>query len=82
MATDPTGISPSDPGPASASADGMSVQSFSIADQIARDRYLKAKAARGKKGAGLIFGKILPAAAPADQQGTGVPGSSFDNPGF
>lgn len=46
-------------GPARVSADGVSVEGQSVAEQIAADRYLAGKAAQKRKHWGLRFMKIL-----------------------
>lgn len=70
-------------GPARAEADGVSMVAQDIAKVIAADRYLAAKAARGRRWRGLMMAKILPAGCFPDSQGTargGVNGN-FDSPG-
>jgi len=68
-------------GPAEAEGDGQRVKAQPVDAQIQADRYIAAKAARGKTLGGVIFGKIIPAACPADQQGTNAGGSGeFDQP--
>lgn len=46
--------------PVSSSGDGQTATGRSIADLIAADRYLAAKAAARRKRRGLIFNKLLP----------------------
>ena len=82
MAIDPTGISNTDPGPQSAAADGQQAAAHSLPDQIARDRYLNAKAARSNRRRGVMFSKITPAGCAADRQATGIGGIGFDKGGF
>jgi hypothetical protein len=67
--------------PASASTGAGSVSQHSLAQQIAYDRYVSAKRAKGNTLGGIIFGKMLPAASVPDQQGNGIGGTGFDQPG-
>jgi hypothetical protein len=66
--------------PAEAMADGISARAHPLPDQIAADRYLAAKNGRAQRYRGLIFSKLIPAAASPDQQATQVGGlsTSFD----
>ena len=57
-------------GPAAVTSDGLSVTQQPVAAVIQADRYLAAKAARGKKQRGLLFSKLIPAGAMPDSQGT------------
>jgi len=50
-------------GPQSVSVDGTSTTEFSLPDQIAADKYLRANRARRRPGLGVIFRKILPPGA-------------------
>ena len=50
-------------GPAKVSGDAGSVEQHSLADQIAADRYLQAKAAARSKQRGLRFSKLVPPGA-------------------
>jgi len=50
-------------GPAKVSGDAGSVEQHSLADQIAADRYLQAKAATRAKRQGLRFSKLVPPGA-------------------
>lgn len=81
MADQSTQIQTNALAPAMASADGVTAQQHSIADQIAADRYAAAAAGARKKRRGLRFSKILPAGAMSDCQGQRT-GSSFDSPGL
>ena len=47
-------------GPKQASADGVSTQQHSLADQIEADKYLAGKGALAKKNFGLTRAKIIP----------------------
>jgi hypothetical protein len=47
-------------GPKQASADGVTVQQHSLADQIAADKHLASKQAMRSKGLGLKLVKIAP----------------------
>jgi len=78
------GIQESAANPAGVAVDGLSVTAQPISAQIQADRYLNAKNARGQKRRGLMFQKLIPAAAIADGQGTqaGTGSGSFDSPGY
>ena len=47
-------------GPKQASADGVSTQQHSLADQIDADKYLAGKGALAKKNFGMTRAKIIP----------------------
>ena len=47
-------------GPKQASADGVSTQQHSLADQIEADKYLAGKGALAKKNFGMTRAKIIP----------------------
>ena len=47
-------------GPKQATADGVTVQQHSLADQIAADKYLESKQASRAKGLGVKLAKISP----------------------
>ena len=66
--------------PLSVTSDGLSVTAQPIAGMIQADRYAAAKQARSTKGRGLMFSKLIPAAAFPDSQTKGIGGlTSFDN---
>jgi len=65
--------------PQTATADGLTVTSQRIPDQIAADRY--AKAAANTKFRGMRFSKIIAAGPVSDSQQTRS-GTSFDTPGL
>ena len=63
-------------------SDGLTVTARGLADLITADRYLAAKAARGRPFGGAVLTKILPAGPFPDGQGTGLGGvGSFDTLG-
>ena len=69
-------------GPLSVSSDAGSVTQQPMVALIQADRYLAAKAARLQKRRGLLFSKMIPAAAFPDSQTTGFGGlAGFDQPG-
>jgi hypothetical protein len=67
--------------PKSVTTGAGTVVARSTDELIKADRYVNAKAARGKGLGGVIFCKILPAACPADLQGTNAQAGNFDSPG-
>jgi len=68
--------------PKSATTPAGSVVARDAADLIAADRYTAAKAAQSKPTRGVIFQKLIPAAAVPDQQGTiANTAGAFDQPG-
>jgi hypothetical protein len=46
--------------PAKVSSDGVSVEQYSLADQILADKYLASKTATQRKGLGIKFSKLSP----------------------
>lgn len=50
-------------GPKKAQGDAGMVESHSLADQIAADRYLAAKRAVRSKGRGIVISKLIPPGA-------------------
>ena len=51
-------------GPKQASADGVSTQQHSLADQIEADKYLASKQAMASKSLGVRLAKIVPPGGP------------------